>query len=51
MIYYDAKPIADSLRTVRKNTITLAEEIPADHIVPHLTRQREAMQAQAQGRA
>ena len=30
MTYYGAKHIADSFRTVRKNTITLAEEIPAD---------------------
>ncbi len=30
MIYYGAHRMADSFRTVRKNTITLAEEIPAD---------------------
>ncbi len=57
MTYYGAKHMADSFRTVRKNTVTLAEEIPADHraqlmpvrrllgIVPHLTRQRDARAA------
>jgi len=30
MTYYGAKHMADSFRTVRKNTVTLAEEIPAD---------------------
>ena len=30
MTYYGAKNLADSFRTVRKNTIALAEEIPAD---------------------
>ena len=30
MIYYGARHMADSFRTVRKNTIALAEEIPAD---------------------
>ena len=30
MTYYGAKNLADSFRTVRKNTIVLAEEIPAD---------------------
>jgi uncharacterized damage-inducible protein DinB len=30
MTYYGAQRLADSFRTVRKNTITLAEEIPAD---------------------
>ena len=30
MTYYGAKQLADSFRTVRKNTITLAEEIPAE---------------------
>ena len=31
MTYYGAKNLADSFRTVRKNTIVLAEEIPADN--------------------
>ena len=30
MNYYGAKHLADSFRTVRKNTIVLAEEIPAE---------------------
>ena len=30
MTYYGAKNLADSFRTVRKNTITIAEEIPAE---------------------
>jgi uncharacterized damage-inducible protein DinB len=30
MTYYGAKNLADSFRTVRRNTIVLAEEIPAD---------------------
>jgi uncharacterized damage-inducible protein DinB len=30
MTYYGAQHLADSFRTVRRNTITLAEEIPAD---------------------
>jgi uncharacterized damage-inducible protein DinB len=30
MTYYGARQLADSFRTVRKNTITMAEEIPAD---------------------
>ena len=30
MTYYGARHLAHSFRTVRKNTITLAEEIPAD---------------------
>jgi uncharacterized damage-inducible protein DinB len=30
MTYYGAKDLADSLRTVRKNTIIIAEEIPED---------------------
>lgn len=30
MTYYDAKDLADSLRTVRKNTLIIAEEIPED---------------------
>jgi uncharacterized damage-inducible protein DinB len=30
MTYYGAKNLTDSFRTVRKNTILLAEEIPAD---------------------
>jgi|SRR5579872_325795 len=30
MTYYGAKELADSFRTVRKNTITIAEEIPED---------------------
>ena len=30
MNYYGARQLADSFRTVRKNTITLADEIPAD---------------------
>jgi uncharacterized damage-inducible protein DinB len=30
MTYYGAKHIADAFRTVRKNTITIAEEIPAE---------------------
>jgi uncharacterized damage-inducible protein DinB len=31
MTYYGAKELADSFRTVRKNTITIAEEIPEEH--------------------
>jgi uncharacterized damage-inducible protein DinB len=30
MIYYGAKNLADSFRTVRKNTLAIAEEIPED---------------------
>src|SRR6478672_6645369 len=30
MNYYGAKRLADSFRTVRKNTLTIAEEIPED---------------------
>ena len=30
MIYYGAKHLADSFRTVRKNTLAIAEEIPED---------------------
>jgi uncharacterized damage-inducible protein DinB len=30
MTYYGPKEIADSFRTVRKNTLTIAEEIPED---------------------
>ncbi len=30
MTYYGAKHLADSFRTVRKNTLTIAEEIPED---------------------
>ncbi len=30
MTYYGAKDLADSMRTVRKNTLIIAEEIPAD---------------------
>ena len=30
MTYYGGKNLADSYRTVRKNTIAIAEEIPAD---------------------
>ena len=30
MTYYGAKELADSFRTVRKNTILIAEEIPED---------------------
>jgi hypothetical protein len=30
MNYYGAKELADSLRTVRKNTLIIAEEIPED---------------------
>jgi uncharacterized damage-inducible protein DinB len=30
MTYYGAKQIADSFRTVRKNTLAIAEEIPED---------------------
>jgi uncharacterized damage-inducible protein DinB len=30
MTYYGAKNVAESYRTVRKNTIAIAEEIPAD---------------------
>ena len=30
MTYYGAKHLADSYRTVRKNTLAIAEEIPAD---------------------
>jgi len=29
--YYGAKNLADSFRTVRKNTLTIANEIPEDH--------------------
>src|SRR5260370_42523754 len=31
MTYYGAKELADSFRTVRKNTIIVAEEIPEQH--------------------
>ena len=31
MIYYGSKELADSFRTVRKNTIVIAEEIPEQH--------------------
>jgi uncharacterized damage-inducible protein DinB len=31
MTYYGAKNLAESFRTVRKNTLTIAEEIPAEH--------------------
>ena len=31
MIYYGAWQLADAFRTVRRNTITIAEEIPAEH--------------------
>src|ERR1700684_1063441 len=31
MNYYGAKELADSLRTVRKNTVIIAEEIPEEH--------------------
>jgi uncharacterized damage-inducible protein DinB len=31
MNYYGAKELADSLRTVRKNTLIIAEEIPVEH--------------------
>jgi uncharacterized damage-inducible protein DinB len=31
MTYYGAKQIADSFRTVRKNTLVIAEEIPEDN--------------------
>jgi hypothetical protein len=30
MNYYGAKDLADGLRTVRKNTLIIAEEIPED---------------------
>src|SRR5215203_5637184 len=30
MISYDARQLAESIRTVRKNTLTIAEEIPAE---------------------
>ena len=30
MIYYGAKELADSFRTVRKNTILVAEDIPEE---------------------
>ena len=30
MNYYGAKDLADSFRTVRKNTIQVAEDIPAE---------------------
>jgi len=30
MNYYGAKDLADGLRTVRKNTLIMAEEIPED---------------------
>jgi len=30
MTYYEAKHLADSFRTVRKNTLTIANEIPED---------------------
>ena len=30
MTYYSSKDLADSFRTVRKNTLTIANEIPAD---------------------
>jgi hypothetical protein len=58
---YGAKELAESFRTVRKNTIQVAEDIPADKydhhrgqlmliqgllgIVPHLTRRREGVAA------
>jgi len=31
MIYYGSKDLADSFRTVRKNTIVIAEDIPEQH--------------------
>ena len=31
MTYYGTKHLADAFRTVRKNTIAIAEEIPAEH--------------------
>ena len=31
MTYYGSKELADSFRTVRKNTIVIAEEIPEEH--------------------
>ena len=31
MIYYGSKELADSFRTVRKNTIVIAEDIPEQH--------------------
>jgi hypothetical protein len=31
MIYYGSKEIAESFRTVRKNTIAIAEDIPEQH--------------------
>ena len=31
MIYYGSKELADAFRTVRKNTIVIAEEIPEQH--------------------
>jgi hypothetical protein len=31
MNYYGAKELADSLRTVRKNTLIISEEIPVEH--------------------
>lgn len=31
MNYYGAKELADSIRTVRKNTLIIAEEIPEEH--------------------
>jgi hypothetical protein len=31
MTYYGAKDLADSFRTVRKNTFIIAEEMPEDH--------------------
>src|ERR1035438_8906781 len=31
MNYYGAKELADSFRTVRKNTLVIAEEIPEEH--------------------
>ena len=30
MTYYGAKQLADSFRTVRKNTLAIAEEIPEE---------------------
>jgi len=31
MHYYGAKELAEAFRTVRKNTIVIAEEIPEEH--------------------
>ena len=33
MTYYGSKELADALRTVRKNTIIIAEEIPEEHYI------------------